>query len=154
MESTAQAQYLKVITGGVTRFRCQNYYAARTVTWEDQPWLYVPFVADGIVAGDLSAEGSMTVGMPATRPLVEVLQTALNYGDLIEILQYEFDQQAATDEPPSGQLLVANYIGEVVGLSGSFTWLEVQLGSALSPIGIQVPPRTMTSQLIGVPCQL
>ena len=96
----------------------------------------------------------MTVGMPATAVVLQALKTALRYGDLVEIRQYEFDRQAATDEPPSGQLLVASYLGEVVGLSSRFTWMEVQLGSALSPIGVQIPPRTMTSQLIGVPCQL
>ena len=154
MDSTAQSQYLRIFSGDLIRLRCQSYYAARTVTWEDQPWVYVPFIADGIVAGDLSAEGSMTVGMPATATVLEALSDALRYGDLLELRQYEFDQQAATDEPPSGQLLVASYLGEVVGLGGSFTWLEVQLGSALSPIGVQIPPRTMTSQLIGVPCQL
>ena len=154
MNSTAQSQFLRIYSDDLDRLRCQNFYPARTVSWQDQPWSYVPFMADGIVAGDLSAEGSMTVGMPATAVVLQALKTALRYGDLVEIRQYEFDRQAATDEPPSGQLLVASYLGEVVGLSSRFTWMEVQLGSALSPIGVQIPPRTMTSQLIGVPCQL
>jgi hypothetical protein len=154
MDSTAQSQFLRIYSGGITRLRAQNFYAARTVTWEEQPWVYVPFVADGIVAGDLSSESSMTVGMPATAVVLEALRSALRYGDLLELRQYEFDPQAAPDQPLEGQLLVASYLGEVVGLGGGLGWLELELGSALSPVGVQIPPRTMTSQLIGTPCQL
>jgi hypothetical protein len=42
----------------------------------------------------------------------------------------------------------------VVGVSGSFTSIEMELGSSLSPVGAQVPPRTFSTQLIGAPCKL
>jgi hypothetical protein len=81
------------------------------------------------------------------------LRAALRQGHLVELRQYEFDPQFATAGPPS-MALVGSYFGEVVGMSGTFRQLEVEVGSALSPVGVQFPPRSMTSQLIGVPCQL
>lgn len=150
----AQSQFLRIFAGGITYHRWQSYYANATVQWEGAGWSYQPFNADGIVAGDVAAEGSLTVGLPHTSITGTALRTALRSGHIIEVRQYDFDDQLGNDSPPASQELIAAYTGEVIGLSGRFTWLEVELGSTLAPIGIQVPPRTMTSQLIGVPCQL
>jgi hypothetical protein len=154
MESTAQAQYLRIFTDTTTRHRWQSFYVNRTVQWLDQPWTYQPFSADGITAGDVTTEGSLSIGMPCTGITLPAMREALRDGALVEITCYEFDPQLSEGTPLPSQLLVSSYLGEVVNLSGTFTWLDVELGSPLAPIGVQMPPRTMTSQLIGVPCQL
>lgn len=154
MTATAQAQLLRIFTESATLHRWQSYWVEQAVTVSGASWAWQPFDAAGIVAGDVAAEGSLTIGMPTTSATQPALRAALKAGHLVELLQYEFDPQFATTGPPGGMALVASYIGEVVGLRGTFTRLEVEIGSALSPVGVQFPPRSMTSQLIGVPCQL
>jgi hypothetical protein len=154
MTAVAQSQFMRIFTDTIVRYRWQSFYVNRTVQWDGHPWTYQPFSADGILAGDVSAEGSLAIGMPCTGVTLTALRQALKDGALVEILQYEFDPQLDSGGPPPGQLLIGRYLGEVVGLGGTLTWLDIELGSALSPIGVQIPPRTMTSQLIGVPCQL
>ena len=154
MATTAQAQFLRILDGAAAVQRWQSYWVNQTVQWEGVNWSYQSFNAGGITAGDVGAEGSMTIGVPITSVTLPAMRTALRQGYLIELRQYQFDPQLGNDEPQAGQLLIGTYLGEVIGLGGSYTWLEVEIGLALASIGVQVPPRTMTSQLIGTPCQI
>ncbi len=45
-------------------------------------------------------------------------------------------------------------LSELVGAGGGFESITLELGSSLSPIGAQVPPRTFSTRLVGVPCRL
>jgi hypothetical protein len=153
MTATAQAQFLTIIGPRGPLWRWQSRWLQQTVTVDETLWSWQQFEADGIVNGDVSSEGSLAVRVPSTYQTQRILRTALRYGHLLELQQYEFDPQLGRDAPPAAMALVASYIGEVVGLSG-FRTLEVEVGSALAPIGVQFPPRSMTTQLIGVPCQL
>ena len=67
---------------------------------------------------------------------------------------YEFDTLDGNNAPQAGQELIASYVGEVVGAGGPFESISLELGSSLSPVGAQVPPRKYTSRLIGVPVKL
>ena len=154
MAVTGKAQFLRVHKDDITYHRWQSRWVDRNVLWSDATWAFQPFDADGIVAGDVESESSLVVGMPVTSITLPAMRDAMRLGQLVEITQYAFDPQMGNDGPQAEQLLVAIYTGEVVGIRGTFTRIEVELGSALAPVGIQVPPRTMTSQLIGVPCQL
>ena len=150
----AQSQFLRIYEGDVTYQRWQSYYVNTSVTWEGAQWMYQPFDADGITAGEVKSESSITITLPATTAVIEAIQTALENARLVELRMYEFDPILGNNAPQAGQTLIAAYIGEVVGASGTFTTLELELGSSLSPIGAQVPPRKFTSRLIGVPCKL
>jgi hypothetical protein len=86
--------------------------------------------------------------------VIEVVLQALNEARLAELQFYEFDTILGNSTPQAGQTLIASYLGEVVGVSGSFTSIQVELGSSLSPIGAQVPPRKFSSLLVGAPCKL
>jgi hypothetical protein len=154
MDSPAQAQTLRIFTESATLHRWQSYWLNQTVSIAGASWVWQQFDAGGIVSGDVSAEGSMTISVPATSITLPALRAALRSGHLVELRQYEFDAQLGRTGPPGGMALAATYIGEVVGMSGTFTRLSIEIGSALSPVGVQFPPRSMTSQLIGVPCQL
>lgn len=154
MAVTAVSQYLRIYSESTDYHLWQSYYVNATVTWGGKNWQFQPFSIDGIIAGDVSSEGSLTVGLPSTSITLPAIRTALRFGHLIEVSQYEFDPQQGNDAPQEQQQLIAVYTGEVIGVKGRLTWLEIELGSTLAPIGIQVPPRTMTSQLIGTPCQL
>jgi phage-related protein len=150
----AQSQFLRIYSGSVTYNRWQSYYVNTSVTWEGASWAYQPFDADGITAGKVESESSITVTLPATTNVIESVLTALDEARLVELRMYEFDTILGNATPQAGQNLIASYVGEVVGAKGSFTSIEMELGSSLSPVGAQVPPRKFTTRLIGVPCRL
>ena len=146
----AQSQYLRIYdAGGTTYERWQSYYANAAVTWSSATWLYVPFIADGITAGSSGAEGSLSVTAPATGLAVDAFLAAIREGRLVDLSIYQFDSTLGNDTPQAGQELVAAFTGQVVGGSGGLTSLTIQLGSALSPVGAQVPPRKLTVAIMG-----
>ena len=150
----AQAQYLRIFSGTTTYQRWQSYYVNTSVSYGGDAWAYQPFDADGITAGEVQSESSISVRMPATTNAIDVALQALDEARLAELQLYEFDTLLGNATPQAGQTLIASYLGEVVGVSGSFTSIEMELGSSLSPIGAQVPPRKFTSKLTGSPCKL
>lgn len=149
-----QAQYIRIFSGSTTYQRWQSYYVNTTVTWESAAWSYQPFDADGITAGDVESEASINITLPATTNVIEAVLTALDQARLVELRMYEFDTLLGNSTPQAGQTLIATYIGEVVNASGSFTSITMELGSSLSPVGAQVPPRKFNTRLIGAPCKL
>jgi hypothetical protein len=150
----AQAQYLRIFSGSTTYQRWQSYYVNTSVTYDSNAWSYQPFDADGITAGEVQSESSISVTLPATTNVMEVVLQALDDARLAELRLYQFDTLLGNSTPQTGQTLIASYLGEVVGVSGGFTSIQMQLGSSLSPVGAQVPPRTFSTRLIGAPCKL
>ena len=149
-----QSQYLRIFSGSTTYQRWQSYYVNTSVSYGGAVWSYQPFDADGITAGEVQSESSISVTLPATTNVMEVVLQALNEARLAELQVYEFDTLLGNSTPQTGQTLIASYLGEVVGVSGGFTSIQMQLGSSLSPVGAQVPPRTFSTRLIGAPCKL
>jgi len=149
-----QSQFLRIFSGTTTYQRWQSYYVNTSVTWESASWSYQQFDADGITAGEVQSESSISVTLPATTNVMEVVLQALDEARLAELRLYEFDTILGNSTPQTGQTLIASYLGEVVGASGSFTSIQMELGSSLSPVGAQVPPRTFSTRLIGAPCKL
>jgi hypothetical protein len=151
---TIQTQYLKVFDEDDTYHRWQNSYINQAVMWDGEEWQYQPFSADGITSGDVASESSLVISIPANATVNAAMQRALRRTQLILIEQYEFEIEPGQELIPLSQRLIASYLGEVVGVRASLTWMEVELGSTLAPVGVQIPPRTYTSTLVGVPCQL
>jgi len=149
-----QSQYLRIFSGNTTYQRWQSYYVNTSVSYGGAVWAYQPFDADGITAGEVQSESSISVTLPATTNVIEVVLQALNEARLAELQIYEFDTIFGNSTPQGGQNLIASYLGEVVGVSGSYTQITMELGSSISPVGAQVPPRKFTTKLIGAPCQL
>jgi hypothetical protein len=150
----AQSQYLRIFSGSTTYQRWQSYYVNTSVTWESATWSYQAFDADGITAGEAQSESSISIRLPAATNVIEVVLQALNEARLAELQFYEFDTILGNSTPQAGQTLIASYLGEVVGVKGGFTEIEMELGSSLAPVGAQVPPRTFSTRLIGAPCKL
>lgn len=146
----AQSQYLRIYdAGGTTYQRWQSYYANTSVTWSSATWNYVPFIADGITAGSSGTEGSVSITAAATGLVLDAFLAAISDGRLVDLSIYQFDSVAGNNAPQAGQELVASYTGQVVGGNGGLTSLTIQLGSALSPVGAQVPPRKLTLAIMG-----
>lgn len=151
----AQSQYLRIYdTAGVTYQRWQSYYANTTVDWNSVSWQYVPFIADGFTAGLSGDETGITIAAPATSVVMDAFIAAIGRGRLVELSIYQFDTIYGNDTPQTDQELVASVTGQVVGGSGGLTSISIELGSALSPVGAQIPPRTFTTAIMGKGCRL
>jgi hypothetical protein len=151
----AQSQFMRIYDAtGVTYQRWQSYYSGSTVSWASLQWDYVPFIADGITAGISGDESDITVTAPATTLVMQAFEGAINKGRLVDLSIYQFDTVQGNNAPQSGQLLVAGFTGQVVGGSGGLTSMSIQLGSALSPVGAQIPPRKFTTGIMGKGCRL
>ena len=151
----AQSQYLRFYdAGGTTYRRWQSYYGGTTVTWSGQQWSWMPFEADGFSAGVSGEETSITLTAPANSEVVAAFTAAINGGQLVDLSLYMFDPSIDNAAPQAGQTLVASFTGQVVGGSASITTMALQLGSALSPVGAQIPPLKFTTAIMGMGCKL
>ena len=155
MSNRGQAQYLRIYTsGGADHKLWQNFYVNTNVTLSSKVYSYFPFEWNGV--GESSALSGQTVSirMPATSSAISCFETAFKNQQLCLVSTYEFDSRLGVDVPQSSQTLIAEFLGYVASMNGSFTELTVELGSTLTPIGAQIPSRTATNELVGVPIQL
>lgn len=153
--SLARSQYLRVFdVAGATYQRWQSYHAWTTVTWDGATWIYQPFQADGFTAGLTGDEGAISITAPATPLVVQVVKRALAQDHLLELRLYQFDPAGGDITPPAEQELIATFTGQIVNASETLTEITLELGSSLSPVGAQIPPRTMATRLIGQGCKL
>jgi phage-related protein len=150
----AQSQFLKVFDGtGVVYTRWQNYYAD-TVTWDGQQWQPMPFIAEGLTEGVNGQESDISITIPAGTAAMRTAEQSILQGRLTELTVYQFDTILGNATPQSGQQLVTQYTGQVVGGSGGLTSITMQVGAALTPIGAQMPPRKFTTAIMGQGCRL
>lgn len=154
MNQLDQSQFLRIFDADETYQRWQSYYRRQTVEWESEDWEWTPFTSGGITAGLSGDEGSVTITVPAIPRVINAFQAALNLGRLVELRTYQFDPLDGDQQPQTEQLMVSIFVGQVVGGGESLTELTFTLGSALTPIGAQIPPRTLTTRLIGKGCRL
>jgi hypothetical protein len=151
MSNRGQAQYLRIFDNAGTYVRWQGYYVGQTVTWDSQQWSYFPFVANGLINGDIGSDSGVSITVPATADAVDVFEQALRLNRLCEIKIYEFDTRLTQAQPQATQALIGAFVGEIVTIGGSFAAWDISLGSSLSPVGAQVPPRKFNNLLIGAP---
>jgi len=154
MTNRCQAQYLRIFDEATTYTRWQSYYIGQTVTWQAASWSYHPFNADGLIGGTSGSDVGVSIDVPATSVAVQAFTDALSNNYLCQLLIYEFNSLRQQSGPPASQLLIGSYVGEVTGINGSFSLLQVQLGSSLAPVGAQTPPRKYTNYLVGAPIRL
>jgi hypothetical protein len=67
---------------------------------------------------------------------------------------YEFDSVAGASGPPVGMTLIAQFDGQAVSARSTGTSITLSLGTALAPVGATVPPRILTTRLMGVGARL
>jgi hypothetical protein len=151
----AQSQFLRIYdAAGITYQRWQNFYSNAIVTWDSASWVYVAFTASGVASGVTGDEGGITLTLPATGVVVQAVDLAMEQARLFEVKTYEFDPVAdGVSAPPAGQALLSTFLGEITSASEAGFEFTLQLGSSLSPVGAQFPPRTMNNNLIGMGMQ-
>lgn len=150
----AQSQFLRIYTsGGSDHHLWQNFYVNQTVTVSSKSYRFFPFTWSGI--GESSAIGEQTVELilPATSLAISAFQTAFSSKHLCELKTYEFDSRLGVNTPQSSQTVIGSFLGYISKMNSSLTDLTVELGSTIAPVGAQIPSRTASNRLIGVPIQ-
>ena len=94
-------------------------------------------------------ESNVTVTAAATSMVLDAFEAAILQGRLVDLSIYQFNSDSGNDSPQTSQQLVAGYTGQVTGGAATLTSLTLQLGSALAPVGAQVPPRKFTTAIMG-----
>ena len=151
----AQSQYLRIYnSSGVTLQRWQSYYANASVSWSGASWLYVPFIGNGYTAGITGDEANVSISAPAISLVMSNFEDAIYNGHLAELNIYEFDTVYGNNAPQATQTLIGSYTGQVIGGVAGLTNITLQLGSALSMVGAQIPPRKFTTAIMGKGCRL
>jgi phage-related protein len=150
----AQAHYLRTYDAVNTYQRWQSFYVNQTVTWDGASWEFQPFEINGITAGSSGDEASVTLTLPALPALLTAAFDAKNLQRLVELKIYTFDPSIDDATPQAGQQQLVAFIGQVVDASATLSQISLALGSALAPVGASIPPRTMTTRLIGKGCRL
>lgn len=149
-----QAARLALSDGATTFARWQSYWIDQLVSWSGQTWEYEPFSWEGLLSGQSSVD-QITITVPATPSNRAMIERALAGVWLATLQVYQLADDGSTVDsgPPAGAILVGSATGEVIGASGGLTSITMRLGSALSPVGAQFPPRSASTALIGVPCR-
>ena len=154
MSSRGQAQYLRIYTSAGTDYKLwQNFYVNTDVTLSSKTYNYFPFEWSGTEESSALGGQSVSLVLPATSLAVNCFETAFRERYFCSLTAYEFDTRLGVDSPQSGQTLIAEFLGYISRMRGSFIQLTVELGSSLAPVGAQIPSRTATNALVGVPIQ-
>ena len=151
----AQSQFLRIFTsGGSDHHLWQNFYVNTSVTVSSKTYRYFPF--NWLGTGESSAFGEQTIelSMPATSLAVSAFEAAFSSKHLCQLQTYEFDARLGVSTPQAGQTEIGSFLGFVSRMSSNFAELTVELGSTIAPVGAQIPSRTASNRLVGVPIQL
>jgi len=152
--ATGQAAFVSLGDGfGTIYARWQSYWVDAVVSWSSQQWSYQQLDWSGVTSGQAVGDQA-ALTLPAVPSVLAMTERALAGPWVATLSVIQFDESAASSGPPATTVLAASCVGEVIGASASLTQITWKLGSALSPVGAQFPPRTAITALIGVPCRL
>lgn len=151
---TGQAAFMELSDGfGAVFVRWQSYWIDAVTAWDGQAWAYQQLDWAGITSGQATGDQA-TLTLPAVPSVLTMTEAALAGPWVATLRVIQFDETAGATAPPAAYVLAASCVGEVIGASATLTQVTWRLGSALSPVGVQFPPRTALTALIGVPCRL
>jgi hypothetical protein len=154
MTTRGQAAFLEIGDGsGSITNRWQSYWIDQVVSWDSRTWTYQQLDWAGLVSGQAVGDQA-TITLPAVPSVLQLTERALAGAWVATLRVIQWDEELSSTPPASGYVLAASCVGQVIGATGSLTQVTWRLGSALSPIGAQFPPRTAITALIGVPSRL
>ena len=153
--AVGQAAFASLGDGFGTVFaRWQSYWIDQVVSWDSQSWTYQQLDWAGVTSGQAMGDQA-TLTLPAVPSVLQMTEAALAGPWVATLRVIQFDEETAGSTPPAvNYVLAASCVGEIIGASATLTTMTWKLGSALSPVGAQFPPRTAITPLIGVPCRL
>lgn len=166
----AQAQLIRVADVPVG---FQSYWVNAVGYVDAELYRFLPFETGVITTTNTGDNQTLSVDLPATSEMFSLVEQSVAEQQVwvVSIVNLEaLTNQGPGAEIPGetynggpvrqfGQLddnltLVARFYGEVIGCNSNMDTLSVQLGSSLSPVGSQVPPRKFSTSRVGAPLRL
>lgn len=145
----------------------QSYWQTKSVLIDGAAASFQPFSTGVIVSTNTGDNQTLGVTFPATSYWVRQVEEATVSRRIFEVSIYELNGLDAeilerNDSGPEVYFeptqivmnLLSRFFGEIVDASSNRVELSVNLGSSLSPVGAQVPPRKFVSSLVGTPLRL
>lgn len=174
----AQAQLLET-----PELAFQSYWVDRYVRILTEPptgyvvFGFLPFDSGVIVTTNTGDNETLDLDLPAAAGAFKLVEHAMEAREIwrVTIIQFEAlaHQSPLTWEKPNGDpylqdgltvadggvidddlTLLSQFSGYVVDARNTGETLSLKLGSSLSPVGSQVPPRKFTTSRVGAPLRL
>lgn len=168
----AQSQFLEVETkDGAPLGGFQSFWVDKRIVFPSSSTTFdfQPFDTGVIVTTNTGDNQQLDLSLPGTHFWHRLVEESLEAGHVWTTTIYEFESLlfpepsfVSTDEPGQNRYeidetklgVMAQFFGEVVTAGHNEETISLQLGSSLSPVGAQVPPRRFLSSVIGTPLRL
>lgn len=167
----AQAQLVSV--GDLANF--QSYWVNNKV-WlqegdESRLYSFLAFDSGVIVTTNTGDNQTLAVTLPATASMFALVEDCITNRIVWRVSIIEFEALSAQTPGAAAAVvdgvqtynagaigskfqLLARFFGEIINADSDTVNLNISLGSSLSPVGSQVPPRKFSTLRVGAPLRL
>ena len=143
--TTAIAAFLQFYKENTVHGSWQNFFVDKTVSGHT----YVSFDTSEIMLNRTADEGGVTISMAATNNHLGFLDTAISNEYLARITLYEMPVTSALPTDLSNATVIAQFVGEVMGMQTDLVTIQAELGAAIDAITGDIPGRKITTSLVG-----
>jgi hypothetical protein len=147
MSISASALFIEVYdpaTGDV-KAKWQNFFVDKAVNGH----AYRSFDSTDILMNRSANEGGLTIRMPALADSLNLFEVGLNNEWMVRVVLYELPVTTGMPSDLTNAVVVARFLGEVLGINTDLTELVVEVGTALTAISGNIPGRKVTTSLVG-----
>lgn len=167
----AQAQLVSI--GALANY--QSYWVNSSV-WitdgtQEQLYSFLTFDSGVIVTTNTGDNQTLSVTLPATSAMFSLIEQCIRERTVWRVSIIEFEAMENQTPGTAGPVingkqtytrgalgseyqLLSRFYGEVINADSDTVNLNVSLGSSLSPVGSQVPPRKFSTLRVGAPLRL
>lgn len=124
--------------------RYQNFFVNETKTYNNRPYAFAPFRAEGTVS-NLGGDNTL---LQVLFPNVEVAVRLVEQGNGNRLSRLILTTQWLNANFAAVKTYEERYIG--IGAAFSDTTIELRFRSAMDSVGTQFPARTLTRNLVGL----
>ena len=147
MSVSASALFIELYdpADGSSKARWQNFFIGKTVSGH----VYRSFDSTDILMNRNASEGGLTIRMPALADSLNLFEVGLDNEWMVRVVLYELPVTTGMPTDLTNALIVARFLGEVLGIQTDLTELVIEVGTALSAISGNIPGRRVTTSLVG-----
>jgi len=143
-----RSRWLRICSGANTYAKWQDSYPGQTI----DDYTYLPLEVGSILLPGGSGEGAtqqvQIPDIPETRAIVDAAVAGLH---LAEVTIRDYAGPFTATSPPIDTTVAALFIGQVIDAESDFRRITLTIGSAIAPIGVQIPGRYFSPSLVGIP---
>ena len=143
--TTAIAAFLQFYKDNTVYGSWQNFFVNKTVSGH----IFISFDTSEIMLNRSADEGGVTISLPATSNHLGFLETAIGGEYLARITLYEMPVTSGLPTDLSNATVVAQFVGEVMGMQTDLVAIQAELGAAIDAITGDIPGRKITTSLVG-----